>query len=73
MCNSLVGWPLGLAELRTLLAHFPGTRPSAVLLDVNGTLFPITAASPVFKELGFTKDTDAVVQARTSTVQEGPV
>jgi 2-haloacid dehalogenase len=39
-----------------------GTRPSAVLLDVNGTLFPVTAASPVFKELGFTKDTDAVVQ-----------
>jgi hypothetical protein len=27
-------------------------RPKAVLLDVNGTLFPVTCAAPAFKELG---------------------
>lgn len=26
--------------------------PKAILLDVNGTLFPVTAAEPAFKELG---------------------
>jgi len=30
----------------------PPLRPKAVLLDVNGTLFPSTAAAPAFKELG---------------------
>lgn len=30
----------------------PPLRPKAVLLDVNGTLFPATAAAPAFKELG---------------------
>jgi hypothetical protein len=27
-------------------------RPKAVLLDVNGTLFPVESAGPVFEELG---------------------
>lgn len=40
----------------------PGPPPAAVLLDVNGTLFPVTAASPVFHALGFVKDTDQLVQ-----------
>ncbi|KAF6255546.1 HAD-like domain-containing protein [Scenedesmus sp. NREL 46B-D3] len=30
----------------------PELRPKAVLLDVNGTLFPAAAAAPAFKELG---------------------
>lgn len=30
----------------------PEIRPKAVLLDVNGTLFPASAAAPAFKELG---------------------
>jgi hypothetical protein len=30
----------------------PPLRPKALLLDVNGTLFPATAAAPAFKELG---------------------
>lgn len=30
----------------------PPLRPKAVLLDVNGTLFPATAAAPAFRELG---------------------
>jgi hypothetical protein len=29
----------------------PPLRPKAVLLDINGTLFPATAAAPAFKEL----------------------
>eukprot|EP00879_Flechtneria_rotunda_P004175 GHRR01004423.1.p1 GENE.GHRR01004423.1~~GHRR01004423.1.p1 ORF type:complete len:293 (+),score=106.72 GHRR01004423.1:569-1447(+) len=30
----------------------PELRPKAVLLDVNGTLFPATAAAPAFREIG---------------------
>lgn len=29
-----------------------GTPPKAIVLDVNGTLFPASAAAPAFKELG---------------------
>lgn len=32
--------------------HKAPLRPKAVLLDVNGTLFPATSAAPAFKELG---------------------
>lgn len=39
----------------------PPLRPKAVLLDVNGTLFPATAAAPAFKELGLD---DGLVEVR---------
>jgi FMN phosphatase YigB (HAD superfamily) len=30
----------------------PEMRPKAVLFDVNGTIFPATAAAPALRELG---------------------
>lgn len=40
----------------------PPLRPKAVLLDVNGTLFPATAAAPAFIELGLD---ESLVEVRT--------
>jgi hypothetical protein len=34
----------------------PEGRPKAILLDIQGTVFPAAAAAPVFKELGLPGD-----------------
>lgn len=45
-------------------------RPKAVLLDVNGTLFPATAAKSAFKELGLD---EGLVEVSIREIQAGRV
>lgn len=46
----------------------PPLKPKAVLLDVNGTLFPPSAAAPAFKELGLSEDLVEVRPHRCHTI-----